>query len=217
MIPLQFVSAQTLIKLLDNYAAKPGTVRAEPSRNLIIIQGNSADRRAAIQTVLSFDADWMLGQSVGIYPVSNSTPEPVIAELNRIIDCGAGWSQSRSRQVGANQSDRTPFSSLRASRSYSKGWPPGSRGWTNRAVRALTSKCTACAMARRVKSRLSSTICSSARTQQRTGFTDQPTCVRVVVWSPQAVLQPAKLPQTTTPSPTAGGQCNKRQRAAVQL
>ena len=90
VIPLQFVSAQTLIKLLDNYAAKPGTVRAEPSRNLIIIQGNSADRRAAIQTALSFDADWMLGQSVGIYPVSNSTPEPVIAELNNIIDCGQG-------------------------------------------------------------------------------------------------------------------------------
>ena len=70
------------------HAAKPGTVRAEPSRNLIIIQGNSADRRAAIDTVLSFDADWMLGQSIGIYPVSNSTPEPIIAELNRIIDLG---------------------------------------------------------------------------------------------------------------------------------
>jgi general secretion pathway protein D len=90
VIPLQFVSAQTLIKLLDNYAAKPGMVRAEPSRNLIIIQGNSADRRAAIDTVLSFDADWMLGQSIGIYPVSNSTPEPIIAELNRIIDSGQG-------------------------------------------------------------------------------------------------------------------------------
>ena len=90
VIPLQFVSAQTLIKLLDNYAAKPGTVRAEPSRNLIIIQGNSADRRAAIQTALSFDADWMLGQSIGIYPVSNSTPEPIIDELNRIIDSGQG-------------------------------------------------------------------------------------------------------------------------------
>lgn len=90
VIPLQFVSAQLLIKFLDNYAAKPGMVRAEPSRNLIIIQGNSADRRAAIQTVLSFDADWMVGQSVGIYPVSNSTPEPIIAELNRIIDSGQG-------------------------------------------------------------------------------------------------------------------------------
>ena len=90
VVPLQFVSAQTLIKLLDNYAAKPGTVRAEPSRNLIIIQGNSADRRAAIQTALSFDADWMMGQSIGIYPVSNSTPEPIINELNRIIDAGQG-------------------------------------------------------------------------------------------------------------------------------
>ena len=90
VIPLQFVSAQTLIKLLDNYAAKPGTVRAEPSRNLIIIQGNSADRRTAIQTALSFDADWMLGQSVGIYPISTSTPEPIITELNRIIDAGQG-------------------------------------------------------------------------------------------------------------------------------
>ena len=90
VIPLQFVSAQTLIKLLDNYAAKPGTVRAEPSRNLLIVQGNSADRRTAIQTVLSFDADWMVGQSVGIYPVSSATPEPIIAELNRIIDAGQG-------------------------------------------------------------------------------------------------------------------------------
>ena len=90
VIPLQFVSVQTLIKLLDNYAAKPGMVRAEPVRNLIIIQGSSEDRRAAIQTVLSFDADWMLGQTVGIYPVTNSTPEPLIAELNRIIDSGQG-------------------------------------------------------------------------------------------------------------------------------
>jgi len=90
VIPLQFVSVQTLIKLLDNYAAKPGMVRAEPVRNLIIIQGSSEDRRAAIQTVLSFDADWMLGQTVGIYPITNSTPEPIIAELNRIIDSGQG-------------------------------------------------------------------------------------------------------------------------------
>jgi general secretion pathway protein D len=90
VVPLQFVSAQTLTKLLENFATKPGMVRADPTRNLVVIQGNGADRRAAIDTVLSFDADWMRGQSVGIYPVSNSTPEPVIAELERIIDAGEG-------------------------------------------------------------------------------------------------------------------------------
>jgi general secretion pathway protein D len=90
VVPLQYVSAQTLTKLLDNFATRPGMVRADPSRNLVVIQGNGADRRAAIDTVLSFDADWMRGQSVGIYSVSNSTPEPVISELERIIDSGEG-------------------------------------------------------------------------------------------------------------------------------
>src|SRR5205823_910062 len=32
----------------------------------------------------------MRGQSVGIYPVRNSTPEPVISELERIMDSGEG-------------------------------------------------------------------------------------------------------------------------------
>lgn len=90
VIPLQFVSGATLIRLLENFAAKPGMVRAEPARNLLIIQGSGADRRAAIETVLSFDADWMRGQSVGIYPVTNSTPDPIISELERIIDSGEG-------------------------------------------------------------------------------------------------------------------------------
>ena len=90
IIPLHHVSAPTLMKMLDNFAAKAGMVRAEPTRNLLVIQGNAADRRAAIDTVLSFDADWMRGQSVGIYPLINSTPEPIITELERIIDAGEG-------------------------------------------------------------------------------------------------------------------------------
>ena len=90
VVPLQFVSATTLTKLLDNFAAKPGMVRADASRNIVVIQGNAADRQAALETVHNFDADWMRGQSVGIFPVSNSAPEPVIAELEKIIDSGEG-------------------------------------------------------------------------------------------------------------------------------
>ena len=56
VVPLQYVSAPTLLKLLDSFATKPGTVRADPQRNLDLIQGNGAERRTAIETVLSFDA-----------------------------------------------------------------------------------------------------------------------------------------------------------------
>ena len=90
VVPLQYVSAQTLIKLLDSFATKPGTVRADAGRNMLLIQGSGAERRAAIETVLSFDAEWMQGQSVGIFPVRNSTPEPIITELEKIVDSGEG-------------------------------------------------------------------------------------------------------------------------------
>src|SRR6202008_4039033 len=88
VVPLQYVSAQTILKLMDSFATKPGSVRADPTRNILLIQGTGAERRTAVDTALSFDVDWMRGQSVGIYPVSNSAPEPIIAELDKIMDSG---------------------------------------------------------------------------------------------------------------------------------
>jgi general secretion pathway protein D len=95
VVPLQYVSAQTLLKLLDSFALKPGTVRADPGRNMLLIQGSGSERRAAVEAALSFDTDWMRGQSVGIFPIANGNPEPIIAELEKIMDTGeSGLSQN---------------------------------------------------------------------------------------------------------------------------
>jgi general secretion pathway protein D len=95
VVPLQFVSAQTLLKLMDSFATKAGTVRADVTRNLLLIQGTGAERRTAVDTALSFDVDWMRGQSVGIFPVTSGTPAPIIAELEKIVDSGEnGLSQN---------------------------------------------------------------------------------------------------------------------------
>ena len=88
IVPLQHVSAQTLLKLMDSFATKPGMVRGDTTRNLLLIQGTGAERRAAVDSALSFDVDWMRGQSVGIFPVVSSGPEPIIAELEKIVDSG---------------------------------------------------------------------------------------------------------------------------------
>ncbi len=90
VVPLRYVSAATLIPLLDSFALQAGSVRSDPSRNLLLIQGTAAERQQAVRTALSFDADWMRGQSVGIYPVRNSAPEAVISELENILDSGEG-------------------------------------------------------------------------------------------------------------------------------
>jgi general secretion pathway protein D len=88
VVPLHHVSAATLMKLLDSFATRPGIVRADTTRNLLLIQGSGPERRSAIDTALSFDVDWMRGQNVGIFPVQNSNPEPVIAELEKIMETG---------------------------------------------------------------------------------------------------------------------------------
>jgi general secretion pathway protein D len=90
VIPLRYVSAQTVFKLLDAFGVKASTLRPDTGRNTLIITGSGSDRRAAIDTILSFDADWMRGQSVGIFPVRNSSPEPVISEIEKIMDSGEG-------------------------------------------------------------------------------------------------------------------------------
>ena len=90
MVPLRYVSAQNMFKLLDGFGVKAPPLRPDNGRNTLIITGSGSDRAAAIDTILSFDADWMRGQSVGIFPVRNSTPEPLISELEKIMDSGEG-------------------------------------------------------------------------------------------------------------------------------
>jgi general secretion pathway protein D len=90
VVPLQYASAQTIVKLVDSFAVKPGMIRADTNRNVILIQGSGSERRNAVDLVLSFDADWMKGQSAGIFPVQNSNPGPIISELEKILDSGEG-------------------------------------------------------------------------------------------------------------------------------
>jgi len=90
VVPLRFTAAPTILKLLDSFALKPGMARADTGHNLILVQGTGPERRTAVDAILSFDVDWMRGQSVGIYPIENATPEAVIKELEKIMESGEG-------------------------------------------------------------------------------------------------------------------------------
>ena len=88
VVPLHYTSAQAMFKLLDSFAIKAGMARADSGHNLILIQGTGPERQAAVDAILSFDVDWMRGQSVGIYPVEYATPEAIIKELEKIMETG---------------------------------------------------------------------------------------------------------------------------------
>ena len=89
-VPLRYTSAQTILKLLDSFAIKAGMARADTGHNLILVQGTGPERQTAVDAILNFDVDWMRGQSVGVYPIENATPEAVIKELEKIMESDEG-------------------------------------------------------------------------------------------------------------------------------
>ncbi|MCO4318886.1 type II secretion system secretin GspD [Phyllobacterium sp. 21LDTY02-6] len=90
VLPLKHVAASTILPLLENFVARAGMVREDPGGNALIFQGTATERTAAIEAARSFDQDWMADQSVGIFPVNNSSAEAMMPELNRVLDIGEG-------------------------------------------------------------------------------------------------------------------------------
>jgi general secretion pathway protein D len=85
-LPLQNISAEALNKILIGFGAATESIRMDPARNLLIVRGTTSERQWLIDTALAFDVDWMHNQSVGIFPVKNSSPEVIINEINQMAD-----------------------------------------------------------------------------------------------------------------------------------
>ncbi|RBP04658.1 type II secretion system protein D (GspD) [Roseiarcus fermentans] len=88
VIPVQYVSGETLVKLMEGFESKPGTIRTDPSGKILLVLGTGSERQTALETVRTFDVDWLRGQSVGIYPVYNGASATLVTELEKIMDSG---------------------------------------------------------------------------------------------------------------------------------
>ena len=73
---------------MDGFSSKSGSVRSDPSGRMLLIVGTGVERQAAVETIRTFDVDWLRGQSVGNYPIHNSSPDAMIAELEKVTDSG---------------------------------------------------------------------------------------------------------------------------------
>jgi general secretion pathway protein D len=88
IVPLRYTSAASVARLAENFLTRPGAIRADPARNLVLVQGTGVERQSALEVIAGFDLEWMRGQSVGVYPLKSTTPEIMIQELDRIFQTG---------------------------------------------------------------------------------------------------------------------------------
>jgi general secretion pathway protein D len=92
LVPLRYTSASTVAKTAESFLSRPGAIRVVQSRNLLLIQGTTEERQAALDVVATFDVEWLQNQSVGVYPLKSTSPETMIGELERIFETSEGGS-----------------------------------------------------------------------------------------------------------------------------
>ena len=84
-IPLKFISATEMEKLLKPYARDKAIVQVDNTRNLIVLAGTRAELQNYIRTVEIFDVDWLAGMSVGIFPLQSAEAGKIVTELEKIF------------------------------------------------------------------------------------------------------------------------------------
>lgn len=90
LVPLRYTSASTVAKTAESFMTRPGAIRVVQSRNVLLVQGTTAERQAALDVVSTFDVEWLQNQSVGVYPLKSTSPETMIGELERVFETSDG-------------------------------------------------------------------------------------------------------------------------------
>ena len=90
IVPLRYVSAAEVQRLLQPFVPKGSRVDADSTRNLLIVSGTGQDISAITDLINTFDVDWLAGMSLGIFPLQNGTPKAVATELETIFAAGNG-------------------------------------------------------------------------------------------------------------------------------
>jgi general secretion pathway protein D len=95
VLPLRNVSAEAVLRLAENFMSKGGSLRAEATGNLLLVRGTARERQSLMEVAASFDVDWLKGQSAGIFPLTHSAPDELIAELTQAMGGEQGELQSK--------------------------------------------------------------------------------------------------------------------------
>lgn len=85
VVPLQFISAAEMKKVLEPYARPNAIVNVDSGRNVITLGGTRAELENYLHTVEIFDVDWLSGMSVGVFPIQSGKAEQVAADLEKVF------------------------------------------------------------------------------------------------------------------------------------
>ncbi len=88
VIELAHIGANEMQSILEPISKAGSIIRADASKNQLVISGNSQDLKSMREAISVFDVDWMRGRSVALHPLKNSKPAAVATELEQVFGTG---------------------------------------------------------------------------------------------------------------------------------
>jgi general secretion pathway protein D len=85
VVPLRYISAEEMKKVLTPYARTNAIVSTDNARNVITIAGTRAELENYLRTIEIFDVDWLQGMSVGVFPIKSGRASSVVADLEKVF------------------------------------------------------------------------------------------------------------------------------------
>ncbi|HSM68702.1 MAG TPA: type II secretion system secretin GspD, partial [Xanthomonadales bacterium] len=84
-VPLRYISATEMAKILEPYVRENAIVDVDLMRSMIFLAGTREELSNYLQTVEIFDVDWLAGMSVGVFPLKTVDVESITAELTEVF------------------------------------------------------------------------------------------------------------------------------------
>lgn len=85
VVPLQYIGAEEMSKILEPLAPEGSIIRVDSLRNLLLIAGTGPQLGNLLDTVRVFDVDWMAGLSVGFFTLEYASAGEVVQQLEGLL------------------------------------------------------------------------------------------------------------------------------------
>jgi general secretion pathway protein D len=85
IVPLQYVGAREMSKILEPVSPEGAILRIDDTRNLLMVGGLQNELAHMMDTIETFDVDWLSGMSVGLFPLQSADVKTVAADLEKIM------------------------------------------------------------------------------------------------------------------------------------
>lgn len=89
VVPLRYVAATEMQRILEPIAPYGGVARVDGSRNALLLSGTAQEIATMEETVSVFDVNVMKGMSFAVVPMRGVEPDAIVEDLNKMFGVGA--------------------------------------------------------------------------------------------------------------------------------